>query len=189
VNRADRLARELPAGLKDRAAELATLPAAQVDLIIGALRSAHREGREHERQVRRQRRADASKYHHYDEEQLADRTAGVLEATALRAAGLPTRSQRNQAAAIGAEPAATNGNLDALAALARFKREIPGLEEMAVAGLRARGDVSDTEIGMALGYDRAFARQAVGQRFGRKSQAADCSDHRYTGQAGTGGPA
>ncbi len=38
---------------------------------------------------------------------------------------------------------------------------------MAVDGCRARG-YSDTEIGMALGLPRESARQAVGQRFGRK---------------------
>ena len=38
---------------------------------------------------------------------------------------------------------------------------------MAVDGCRVRG-YSDTEIGMALGHPRESARQAVGQRFGRK---------------------
>jgi hypothetical protein len=56
---------------------------------------------------------------------------------------------------------------------------------MAVDGCRARG-YSDTEIGMALGYDKPNARQAVGARFGRRKQAADCSDDRYTGQPESG---
>jgi hypothetical protein len=56
---------------------------------------------------------------------------------------------------------------------------------VAVDGCRARG-YSDGEIGMALGYDKPNARQAVGARFGRRKQAADCSDDRYTGQPESG---
>jgi hypothetical protein len=56
---------------------------------------------------------------------------------------------------------------------------------MAVDGCRARG-YSDTEIGVALGYDRRFARQSVGARFGRRKQAESCSGDDYSGRAGTG---
>jgi hypothetical protein len=42
---------------------------------------------------------------------------------------------------------------------------------------------------MALGHPREFARQAVGQRFGRRNQPESCSDQHYSGLAETGGPA
>ncbi len=52
---------------------------------------------------------------------------------------------------------------------------------MAVDGCRARG-YSDTEIGMALGLPRESARQAVGQRFGRKRDV-----HTGTPESGAAG--
>ena len=56
VNWQERLRRELPADLKDRAGELAELPVAQVDLIVAGLRASHRAGREYEQQMRRRNR-------------------------------------------------------------------------------------------------------------------------------------
>jgi hypothetical protein len=138
VTREERLRRELPADLAHRAAELATLPVTQVDLIVGALRSAHREGREHERQVRRQRVADRRKYNHIEDHQQTERQTLAL----ARRAG---------------------SSLDTLARLAEHYDDGPAVLALAVAGLRARG-YSDSEIGQALGVTRA----AVGQRFGRK---------------------
>jgi DNA-directed RNA polymerase specialized sigma24 family protein len=141
VNREERLRRELPADLAHRAAELASLPVAQVDLIVGALRLAHRAGREHERQVRRQRVADRRKYNHIEDHQQADATSRQALALARRA----------------------GSSLDTLALLQQFYDEGPSVLGLAVAGLRAQG-YSDGEIGRALGITRA----AVGQRFGRK---------------------
>ena len=73
-----------------------------------------------------------------------------------------------------------SADLDALEWLAGAVDYARDALAMAVDGCRARG-YSDTEIGMALGYDKPNARQAVGARFGRRKQAADCSDDRCTG--------
>jgi predicted nucleic acid-binding Zn ribbon protein len=75
-----------------------------------------------------------------------------------------------------------SADLEALRWLAGAAEHARGALAAAVDGCRARG-YSDTEIGMALGYDKPNARQAVGARFGRRKQAADCSDDRYTGTA------
>jgi hypothetical protein len=141
VTREERLRRELPADLAHRAAELASLPVAQVDLIVGALRLAHRAGREHERQVRRQRVADRRKYHHIEDGQQAEACQRQTLALARRA----------------------SSSLDTLASLADHYADGPAVLGLAVAGLRAQG-YTDGEIGRALGITRA----AVGQRFGRK---------------------
>jgi hypothetical protein len=78
-----------------------------------------------------------------------------------------------------------SADLDALQWLAGAADYARAALAVAVDGCRARG-YSDTEIGMALGYDKPNARQAVGARFGRRKQAADCSDDRYTGQPESG---
>ena len=75
-----------------------------------------------------------------------------------------------------------SADLDALEWLAGAVDYARDALAMAVDGCRARG-YSDTEIGMALGYDKPNARQAVGARFGRRREAAVCSDDRYTGPA------
>jgi hypothetical protein len=143
VNREERLRRERPADLAHRAAELASLPTAQVDLIVGALRSAHRAGREHERQVRRQRVADRRKHGHIEDDQQADATSRQALALARRA----------------------GSNLDTLARLAGHYDDGPSVLALAVAGLRAQG-YSDGEIGAALG----ITRQAVWKRFPRQPE-------------------
>jgi len=59
---------------------------------------------------------------------------------------------------------------------------------LAVAGLRARvkpKPYSDTEIGMALGYEKEFARQEVHRRFGSRNQADDRRQNSYTGPGET----
>ena len=157
MNREERLRAALaPAGLEDQAAGLAGLPAAQVALIVAAVRASHRAGREHERQVRRQRVADRRKYGHVEDEQQALATERMLSAAGQRAVRSP----------------------DALADLVRFERvTIPGLKQMAVAGLRAQG-YSDPQIAAAL----AVTSQRVGQLYGLKGDF-------QTGTAGTGGPA
>jgi hypothetical protein len=78
-----------------------------------------------------------------------------------------------------------SADLEALKWLAGAAEHARGALAVAVDGCRARG-YSDTEIGMALGYDKPNARQAVGARFGRRKQAADCSDDRYTGTPESG---
>ena len=78
-----------------------------------------------------------------------------------------------------------SADLEALKWLAGAAEHARGALAVAVDGCRARG-YSDTEIGMALGYDKPNARQAVGARFGRRKQSADCSDDRYTGTPESG---
>lgn len=141
MNRAERLRRELPQDMKGRAAELAGLPVAQVDLIVSALRASHRAGREHERAQRRQRRQDRREHHHVEDAQQAAATDRQTLALARRA----------------------GSNLDTLARLQDHYDDGPAVLAMAVEGCRAQG-YSDGEIGAALG----ITRQAVGQRFGRK---------------------
>jgi hypothetical protein len=77
---------------------------------------------------------------------------------------------------MGKRASADLGALEWLAGAVDYARDALAV---AVDGCRARG-YSDTEIGMALGYDKPNARQAVGARFGRRKQAADCSDDRYS---------
>jgi hypothetical protein len=142
VNRKDRLRRELAGtDLEHRAAELAGLPVAQVDLIVAALRSSRRAGREHERRVRRQRKADARRHRWYDESELAGRNIRMIARTGDRA----------------------RRDLDALESLAEFAENIDRLTHLAVAALRDQG-VSDPLIASALGR----TRDAVGRRFGRR---------------------
>jgi hypothetical protein len=142
MNREERLRRELPDGLKDRAAELAGLPTAHVNLIVAAVRASHRAGREREKQVRCQRRTDRRKYNHVQDDDYTAATTRVLGGLGRRAGSNP----------------------ETLAALDRFiKQDGPAALALAVDGCRARG-FSDGEIAAALGT----TRQAVGQRFGRK---------------------
>lgn len=141
MNREQRLRKLIPGAADDLIAALAARPAAEVDEVVIALRQARRDGVAHEKQLRARRRADARKYHHYDESQLAGRNIRVLDATGKRAAA----------------------DLAALESLAEFTRHAGSLMAMAVAQLRDRG-YSDEEIGRALGV----TRQAVGSRFGRK---------------------
>lgn len=142
MNREERLRRELPDGLKGRAGELASLPAAQVDLIVSALRASGRAALDRDRQRRRQRRADRRKYNHIEDPDYAAASVRILDGLGRRAGSNP----------------------DALGGLNRFiTQDGPAVLAMAVDHLRAQG-YSDGEIGAALG----ITRQAVGQRFGRK---------------------
>ncbi len=165
MNREDRIRRELPDTLEDRAAELAGLPADQVDLIVAALRASHRAGRQHEKELKRQRKTDDKKHGNYDESQLAARNLRLVTSTGKRA----------------------SANLDALASLVEFTRHSQATIDLAVDGLRANG-VSDTDIGVTLGRPPEFARQAVGRKYGRRGKAVTCSQDDYTETAVSTGP-
>lgn len=173
MNREDRLRRELPAELKNRAGELAGLPVAQIDLIVAALRGSHRAGREHEKQARRQlrerkqrQRENAGFDTSADDAEVADATEAMVSRSLVPRAAI---------------------SLEALARLDQHYKDGPAVINLAVAGARARG-YSDTQIGVALGHPPEYARQAVGQRFGRRGSPADCSDDHYTRQAAGGAP-
>lgn len=141
MNREDRLRRELAGtGLEDRAADLAGLPVAQVDLIVAALRASHRAGRDHEAQVRKRNRGRAR-----DADEIAEGIARLLDGMGRRAEA---------------------GDLDAAAVLYDLtERRGPRLLRAGVAGLRAAG-YSDPEIAAGLGV----TRQAIGERFGRRGE-------------------
>jgi hypothetical protein len=140
VNREERLRAALDGtGLEDRAADLATLPAAQVDLIVAAVKAAGRAALARDRDRRRQRREDRRKYHHIEDDQHAEACERQTLALARRA----------------------SANLDTLARLKEHYDDGPSVLALAVAGLRAEG-YSDGEIGRALGV----SRQAVWNRFG-----------------------
>jgi hypothetical protein len=142
VNREDRLRAVLGGtGIEDRAPDLASLPAAQVDLIVAMVRASGRAALARDKARRRQRVADRRKYHHVEDDQQAQACQRQTLALARRA----------------------GGSLDTLARLQEHYDDGPSVLTMAVAGLRAQG-YSDGEIGRALGITRA----AVGQRFGRK---------------------
>jgi hypothetical protein len=142
LNREQRLARELDGtGLEYRAAELAGLPVSQVDLIVMIARASRRAGREHERQVRRQRVANRRRYGHVEDGQQAAATQRQALALARRA----------------------GSNLDTLARLAEHYADAPAVLGLAVAGLRAR-DYPWADIGSALGV----TRQSAWERFGRQ---------------------
>jgi hypothetical protein len=167
VNREQRLRAALAGtGLEDQAASLAALPAAQVGLIVTALKASGRAALAADKARRRQRTADRRKYGHIEDDRQNEGTERQTLAWARRA----------------------GTNLDTLARLREHYQDGPAVLALAVAGLRSEG-YSDTEIGQALGHPRDFARQAVGQRFGRRKQGDRSSDDLYTGPAGTGDPA
>ena len=128
-------------GLEDRAADLAILPADQVDLIVAAVKAGGRAALARDRDRRRQRREDRRRYHHIEDDQQALATERQTLALARRA----------------------GSNLDTLARLKEHYDDGHAVLALAVAALRAQG-YPDAEIGAALGCTRA----AVGQRFGRK---------------------
>jgi hypothetical protein len=138
VNREERLRRELPGDLKGRAAELAHLPAGQVDLIVAGLRASHRAGRQYEQQMRKRHRGRPR-----DADEIAGGAGRLLGRMGHRGA---------------------DGDLDAAAALYDLiERQGPALLRLSVTGLRSRG-YTDAEIADGLGV----TRQAVSQRFQRQ---------------------
>jgi hypothetical protein len=147
ANRQERLRRELPGDLKDRAGDLADLPVAQVDLIVAGLRASHRAGRQYEQQMRRRNRGRPR-----DADEIAGGAGRLLVRMGRRGA---------------------DGDLDAAAALYDLtERQGPALLRLTVAGLRARG-YTDAEIAAGLGVDPpgrepAFspARSLAGERRG-----------------------
>lgn len=142
MNREERLSAALDGtGLEHAAAELASLPVGQVNLIVAALKASGRAAVARDKARRRQRREDRRRYHHIEDGQHADATNAMTLALARRA----------------------GADLGTLARLQEHYDDGPAVLALAVAALRAQ-DYTDGEIGAALG----ITRQAVGQRFGRK---------------------
>ena len=144
MNRKARLRAALDGtGMEDRAADLAALPVAQVDLIVAALKASGRAALARDKARRRQRVADRRKYNHIQDDQQAEACQRQTLALARRA----------------------GGNLDTLARLQEHYDDGPSVLALAVAALHAQG-YSDGEIGQALG----ITRQAVWKRFPRQPQ-------------------
>jgi hypothetical protein len=160
--RESRLRKVAPGAADDLVSALAALPLAQVELVARLARQARRDERKHLADLRRQRKADARRFRHYDEEQLGQRNIAFLDAQGRRAAG----------------------DLEALRWLAAGRRHQDTLIEIAVDGLRARG-YSDTEIGASLGYEKDYARQEVHRRYGRRNPGAERRSYSYTGPGET----
>jgi hypothetical protein len=146
-------------GLEEQAADLASLPAAQVDLIVSAIRASHRAGREHERQVRRQRKADARNHRWYDEDQLTRKNVGSISAAGQRA----------------------RTNPDALAGLAQARAAID--REIDHAVIQLRREYPDTEIAAVLGFTSAAIGQRYGPRKARLSPGPDLVPERVPGSS------
>lgn len=147
-------------GLEDQAAELAALPASQVDLIVAGLKASHRAGREHERQVRRQRHAgkvEAREARRREDEEKARRTGRPEDrevVSGVQDTGYAAAFSR-QAGAFAARAAFSPA---ALTEMLRFYAGKDAALAMAVAGLRAAG-YSDAEIARAHGTSRNYIRQ------------------------------
>ena len=141
MNRADRVRKVIPGAPDDLIAALAAKPAAEVDVIVAALRQARRDALDHEKAKRRQRRADARAHHWYDERELADRIIRIIGQQGKRAAR----------------------SLDALAGLVEAGEAVATRIDEAAVELRGL-DYSDVEIAAVLGVTSA----AIGQRYGAK---------------------
>lgn len=145
MNREERLRAVLPGADDELVIRLADLPAATVADVVTALRLAHRDGRAHEVEFRRQRVRDRRKYNHIQDDQQAGATGRQLMALAKRA----------------------GGNLATLAMLKELFDAEHAVMSLAVAGLRQQG-YSDAAIAEELGV----TRQAVSQRFLRQPDLA-----------------
>lgn len=142
MTREDKIRKVVPGADADLIAALADRPVPEVELVVRALRQARRDERQHQANRKRQSKADAARYRHYDSDELTGRNVRLLRSSGQRA---------------------ERGDLDALRGLAEFARHTDRLIHMAVTGLRVRG-VADAEIGRYLGC----TRQSVHDRFGRK---------------------
>lgn len=156
MNRESRLRKVSPGASDELVDALASMAAADVDLIVRFGRQASRDGVEQHKAKRRQRVADRRRYHHVEDDQQADATDRQTLAMARRA----------------------GSNLETLARLQAHYDDEPTVIGLAVAGLRAQ--YSDTEIGVALGHPREFARQAVHQKYGRRNRSGGCSAETYS---------
>lgn len=137
MNRRERIKSQAPGASDALIDGLASLPLAEVDLVVAALKQARRDAVEEERSRRKQRKRGVR----YDVDEIAARNGRIVRATGQRA----------------------SGDLDALAALANMADHARAMIPVAVDGLRVRG-YSDTEIGEALGVSRQAVGQTYGRR-------------------------
>jgi hypothetical protein len=142
MNRKQRLAKAVPGADNSLIDALAGLPASEVTLILAALRQARRDEREHQAELKRQRKADNRNHGNYDEHQLTGRNLALVT----------SQGRRAQA-----------GNLDALDGLGQLRKHADYWLTQAVSGCREQG-YSDHDIAQALDV----TRQAVSQKYPRQ---------------------
>jgi hypothetical protein len=146
VNREQRLRKAVPGADDSVIGALAALPVSEVTIILAALRQARRDERQHQTELRRQRKADDRAHGNYDESDLTRRNLALIASQGKRA---------------------RNGNLDALEALGQLRRHADAWLAQAVNGCRDRG-YSDHDIAQVLGV----TRQAVSQRYPRENYSS-----------------
>lgn len=146
MNRKQRLAKAVPGADDSLIDALAMLPAAEVTLILAALRQARRDERQHQAALKRQRKADDRNHGNYDEADLARRNLAIISKQGQRA---------------------SDGNLDALQALGELRKHADTWLAQAVGGCRDQGH-SDHDIAQAL----SVSRQAVSQKYPRENYSS-----------------
>jgi hypothetical protein len=146
MNREQRLRKAVPGADASLIGALAGLPSSEVTLILAALRQARRDERQHQAELKRQRKADNRNHGNYDEEQLAQRNLAVVGKQADRAEA---------------------GSIEALGALGELRRYMDEWITLAVTGCRDRG-YSDHDIAQAL----SVTRQAISQRYPRENYSS-----------------
>jgi len=169
TSRADRIRKAAPGLPEEDISALASLGQAELTVVLRALRQARRDERQHQADRKRQAKTDKR-----NQPGLADdgfKAEDYLDSLLVKS--VVPRARRS---------------LEHLARLRQHYDDGPEVLALAVAGARAKG-WSDTQICMALGHEKAFARQAVGQRFGRRNAAGGCGDDHYSRPDKTGGAA
>jgi hypothetical protein len=142
MNREQRLRKAVPGADSSLIGALAALPASEVTIILAALRQARRDERQHQAELKRQRKADDRAHGNYDEEDLTRRNLALITSQGRRAGA---------------------GNLDALGALGQLRKHADTWLAQAVEGCRDHG-YSDHDIAQALNV----TRQAVSQKYPRQ---------------------
>jgi hypothetical protein len=166
TSRADRIRKAVPGLAEEDITSLASLGQAELAVVLKALRQARRDERQHQADRKRQAKTDKR-----NQPGLADdgfKAEDYLDSLLVKS--IVPRAGRN---------------LGHLTRLNQHYDDGPEVMALAVAGARAKG-WSDTQIGMALGYDKEFARQEVHRRFGSRIAPAGRRQNSYTGSAGTG---
>ena len=162
-SREERIRKAAPGLAEQDITSLASLPQAELAVVLRALHQARRDERKHLADRKRQARIDKR-----NQPGLADdgfKAEDYLDSLLVKS--VVPRAGRS---------------LEHLARLRQHYADGPEVMALAVAGARAK-DWSDTQIGMALGYPEAFARQEVYRRFGSRGTPAGRRQNSYTGQA------
>ena len=85
MNREQRLRKAVPGADDNLIGTLAALPAAEVTVILAALRQARRDERQHQADLKRQRKADDRNHGNYDEHDLVRRNLAIVTSQGRRA--------------------------------------------------------------------------------------------------------